>query len=155
MAEAKVTWVQGVQFVGTASGGHSVVLDAPAGRDSWEGFKPSELLLAAVGGCTGVDVVDILRKKRQHFTALRITVTGRQQEDYPHAFKEIDIHYEVRGYGVSDQAVQRAIELSEEKYCSVAATVRGVADIHTSYTVIDDADVQDAPAAAESEVAAV
>lgn len=138
MAEVSVTWVQGAQFVGSGSGGHSIVLDAPEGRAAWEGFKPSELLLAAVGGCTGVDVVDILRKKRQRITGLRITVTGRQQDDFPHAFTDIDIHYAVRGRGVTTQAVERAIELSEEKYCSVAATVRGVAAIHTSYTVVDE-----------------
>lgn len=138
MAEVSVTWVQGAQFVGTGTGGHSVVLDAPTGRETWEGFKPSELLLAAVGGCTGVDVVEILRKKQQKVTGLRITVTGRQQEVPPHAFTDIDIRYAVRGHGVSEQAVKRAIELSQDKYCSVAATVRGVAAIHTSYTVVED-----------------
>ncbi len=138
MGEVAVTWVQGLQFVGSGTGGHSIVLDVPAGRSSWDGFKPGELLLVAVGGCTGVDVVDILRKKRQQVTSLRITVTGRQQEDFPHAFTEIDIHFAVRGRGVSVDAVQRAIELSQEKYCSVAATVRGVATIHTSCTVVDE-----------------
>ena len=143
MAEVNVTWVQGSQFVSSGTGGHSIVLDAPAGRESWEGFKPSELLLAAVGGCTGVDVVDILHKKRQQITGVRITVTGRQQENFPHAFTDIDIHYAVRGHGVSMQAVERAIELSQEKYCSVAATVRGVAAIHTTCTVVDeDRDMQ-------------
>jgi putative redox protein len=138
MGDVSVTWVQGVQFVGTGSGGHSVVLDAPAGRDSWEGFKPSELLLAAVGGCTAVDVVEILRKKRQALSGLRISVHGEQQADPPHAFNEIRVHYEVRGRDINPQAVERAIELSQTKYCSVAATVRGVATIHTSFTVIDD-----------------
>ena len=144
MAEVDVTWVQGVQFIGTGTGGHSIVLDAPAGRESWAGFKPSELLLAAVGGCTGVDVVEILRKKRQQISSLRITVTGRQQDDPPHAFTDIDIHYAIRGRGVSTEAVQRAIELSQEKYCSVAATVRGVAAIHTSCTVVDEEKLQEA-----------
>ncbi len=155
MAEVTVTWVQGVQFVGTGSGGHSVVLDAPAGRSAWDGFKPSELLLAAVGGCTGVDVVDILRKKHQQVTGLRITVTGRQQTEFPHAFTHIDVHYAVRGRSVSKEAVERAIELSEEKYCSVAATVRGVAAIHTSYTVVDEERSQDTAVGVQIDVATV
>jgi putative redox protein len=155
MAEVSVTWVQGAQFVGTDTSGHTVVLDAPEGRTSWEGFKPSELLLAAVGGCTGIDVVDILRKKRQQITGLRITVTGRQQQEFPHAFIEIDVHYAVRGHGVSTQAVERAIQLSEEKYCSVAATVRGVAAIRTSYTVVDEGERQEAGAGVPAHVASV
>ncbi len=138
MAETVVTWVQGAQFVATGEGGHSVVLDAPTGRHTWAGFKPSELLLAAVGGCTGVDVADILRKKRQRVTGLRITVRGHQREEHPRAFNRIELHYEVRGHGVSSRAVEQAISLSEEKYCMVAATVRGVATISTSYTVIDE-----------------
>ena len=155
MAEVTVTWVQGVQFVGTGSGGHSVVLDAPAGRPAWDGFKPSELLLAAVGGCTGVDVVDILRKKHQQVSGLRIIVTGRQQAEFPHAFTEIDVHYAVRGRGVSNEAVERAIQLSEEKYCSVAATVRGVAAIHTSYTVVDEEQPHENAAGADVDIATV
>jgi putative redox protein len=155
MAEVNVTWVQGAQFVSSGTGGHSIVLDAPAGRESWEGFKPSELLLAAVGGCTGVDVVEILHKKRQQISGLRITVTGRQQEELPHAFTDIDIHYAVRGHGVSVQAVQRAIELSQEKYCSVAATVRGVAAIHTSCTVVDEDQPREAAVGVPVDVATV
>jgi putative redox protein len=138
MSEVSVTWVRGQQFVGTGTGGHSVVLDAPVGREQWEGFKPSDLLLAAVGGCTGVDVVEILRKKRQALGGLRIAVTGTQQEDPPYAFVVIDILYTVRGHGLSDDAVRQAIALSQEKYCSVAATVRGVAEIRTRFVIEDE-----------------
>jgi putative redox protein len=130
MAEAGVTWVQGEQFVATGTGGHGIVLDAPGGRDTWQGFKPSELLLAALAGCTAVDVIDILRKKRQ-----RVSARGEQRTEHPKAFERIAVHYEVRGQGISATAVERAIRLSEEKYCSVAATVRGVATITTSYTI--------------------
>ena len=136
MAEVGVTWVQGDQFVATGTGGHSIVLDVPAGRDAWQGFKPSELLLAALAGCTGVDIIDILRKKRQRVSGLRVTARGQQRAEYPQAFDHIEVHYEVRGHDVSTEAVERAISLSEEKYCSVAATIRGVAAIVTSYTII-------------------
>src|SRR5438552_16393307 len=114
MAEVGVTWVQGEQFVATGTGGHSIVLDAPAGRGAWQGFKPSELLLAAVAGCTAVDVIDILRKKRQRVSGLRVSVHGEQREEYPKAFERIAVHYEVRGQGISATAVERAISLSEE-----------------------------------------
>ncbi len=137
-AEAGVTWVQDNQFVATGAGGHSIVVDAPMGRETWQGFKPSELLLAAVASCTAVDVIDILRKKRQTVRGLRVTARGEQREEYPRAFERIHVHYEVSGQNVSTLAVEQAIALSEEKYCMVAATVRGVATITTSYVITED-----------------
>lgn len=150
MADVGVTWVQGEQFVATGTGGHSIVLDAPGGRDSWQGFKPSELLLAALAGCTAVDVIDILRKKRLHVSGLRVTVHGEQREEHPKAFERITVHYEVRGLNVPREAVERAISLSEEKYCSVAATLRGVATITTSFAVLEDSPHDHVRAAASS-----
>jgi len=138
MATANVTWVDGNEFVATDSVGHSIVLDAPAGGDTYRGFKPSELLLAAVAGCTGMDVVTILRKQRQSVTGVRVSASGVTQESYPHAFKQITLTYEFRGRGLRPSAVERAIELSHEKYCMVAATVHGVAEITTKYTIIED-----------------
>jgi putative redox protein len=93
MSDVAVTWVQGQQFVASGSGGHSIVLDAPNGRPAWQGFKPSELLLAALGGCTAVDVIDILRKKRQRVSGLRVSVRGEQHEEYPRPFERIAVHY--------------------------------------------------------------
>jgi putative redox protein len=145
MSDVAVTWVQGEQFVASGSGGHSIVLDAPDGRATWQGFKPSELLLAALGGCTAVDVIDILRKKRQRVSGLRVSVRGEQREEHPRAFERIAVHYEVRGQDVAEAAVERAISLSEEKYCSVAATLRGVAEITTSFTIVEDRSPIDAP----------
>lgn len=150
MAEVGVTWVQGEQFVATGTGGHSIVLDAPGGREAWQGFKPSELLLAALAGCTAVDVIDILRKKRVKVSGLRVTARGEQREEYPRAFECIHVHYEVRGQDVPEEAVERAIGLSEEKYCSVAATLRGVATITSSYAIIADERPDRIPAAAGS-----
>ncbi len=138
MTEVGVTWVQGDQFVATGAGGHSIVLDAPAGRKTWQGMKPTELLLAAVAGCTAIDVIDILRKQRQAVDSLRVTARGVQQEEHPRAFTQIELFYEVRGAGVSGEALERAIHLSHEKYCSVAATVRGVAKISTSYAIKEE-----------------
>ena len=138
MATVDVTWVKGDQFVASGDGGHSIVLDAPAGRDAWQGFMPSELLLAAVAGCTAVDVIDILRTGRQRVSGLRVTATGVQRESFPRAFVRIDLEYAVRGQGVSAEKVERAIALSHEKYCMVSATVSGVAEIQTSFTVVED-----------------
>jgi putative redox protein len=138
MAIADVTWVDGKEFVATDSVGHSIVLDAPEADETYRGFKPSELLLAAVAGCTGMDVVSILRKQRQILTGVRVRASGVTEETYPRAFKQITITYEFRGRDLRPSAVERAIELSHEKYCMIAATVRGVAEIKTQYTIIDE-----------------
>ena len=132
MTAVEVTWIQGDQFVASGDGGHCVVMDAPAGRDTWQGMRPTELLLAAVAGCTAVDVIDILRKMRQGVTGLRVTAQGYQRAEHPRAFERIQLQYEVRGSGISNSAVERAIELSHAQYCSVAATVSGVAQITSS-----------------------
>ena len=135
MGEVQVTWVQNEQFVGTDSTNHSIVLSTA--KDG-TGSKPSDLLLVALGACSGVDVVGILVKKRQDFTGLQIKVSGQQDADPPWTFRKIHIEYIVRGKGISEKAVQQAIELSEDKYCSVAATLRGVAEITSSFQIVED-----------------
>ena len=138
MTSVDITWVRGDQFVASDVAGHSVVLDTPGGREIWGGLKPTDLLLSALGGCTGMDVIGILRKGRQQVSGLRIIVHGDQRESYPRAFDRITIEYEIRGRGISAQAVSRAIELSHEKYCSVAATLSDTVAITTSYTIVED-----------------
>ena len=135
MGQVSVTWVQNEQFVGTDSTNHSIVLST---AQEGTGSKPSDLLLIALAACTGVDVVGILTKKRQHFTGLHIKVDGQQDADPPWTFRKIHIEYIVRGKGLSEKAVQQAIELSEEKYCSVSATVRGVAEITKGFQIVED-----------------
>jgi len=139
MGEVSVTWVQNEQFVGIDSTRHSVVLST--GQDG-TGCKPSDLLLIAIGSCTAVDVVNILSKKRQNMTGLQVKVSGQQDADPPWTFRKIHLEYIVRGKGLSEKAVQQAIELSEQKYCSVSATVRGVAEITTCYQIVEDTCVQ-------------
>jgi len=138
VGQVQVTWVQNEQFVGTDSTNHSIVLST--GQDG-TGAKPSEMLLVALGACTAVDVVGILIKKRQKLTGLQIKVNGQQDADPPWAYRKIHVEYVVHGHGISDKAVQQAIELSESKYCSVAATIRGVAGITSSYQIVEDANV--------------
>ena len=135
MGEVQITWVQNEQFIGTDSTNHSIVLSTA--KDG-TGSKPSDLLLVALGACSGVDVVGILIKKRQSFTGLQIKVSGQQDTDPPWTFRKLHIEYILRGNGISEKAVQQAIELSEDKYCSVAATLRGVAEITSSFRIVED-----------------
>lgn len=135
MASATVQWVTGKRFVGTDSTQHSVVLSTP---DEGVGMKPSELLLVALASCTAVDVVDILAKKRTPLSKLIINATGEQDINPPWTFRKIHLTYQLAGKGLTEKAVEQAIQLSEEKYCSVAATVRGVAEITTSFELLTE-----------------
>ena len=135
MANATIRWVTGKQFVGTDSTHHSVVL-SPA--DVGVGMKPSELLLVALGSCTAVDVVEILAKKHTTLISLEIQVTGEQDVDPPWTFRKFHIQYLLKGKGLTEKAVAQAIQLSEEKYCSVAATVRATAPITTGFEILPE-----------------
>lgn len=97
-----------------------------------------ELLLIALGSCTGVDVISILKKKRQMVTDYRIEVSGERREEFPRSYTRLNVKHIVRGRGLSELAVARAIELSDQKYCSVAATLRGSAEIVTSYEIVEE-----------------
>jgi putative redox protein len=126
-----VKWLEKQQFVGIDSTGHSVVLSSSA---DGVGMKPSELLLVSLAGCTAYDVVEILAKKRQKLESLTIEVQGEQEPDPPWAFRRIHVVYRLRG-DLSDKAVQQAIELSETKYCAVAATLRPAAELTREYEI--------------------
>jgi len=123
--KAQLTWVEGLQFVGLGvASGATCVLDGTAkdgGTDS--GLRPMEALLVSLGGCTGMDVISILKKKRQRVTGFRINIQGVRAADFPRRFTRIELEYVVRGWDISEQAVARSIELSQAKYCSVTATL--------------------------------
>ena len=119
--------------MGIDSTHHSVVLSTP---DEGVGIKPSELLLLAVAACSAVDVVEILTKKRMPLTLLEISSTGEQDADPPWTFRKIRLHYRLSGNGLTEKAVAQAIKLSEEKYCSVAATLRATAEIVTDFEIL-------------------
>ena len=137
-SEVKVKWVESRQFVGIDSTGHSVVVSSP---DDGVGCKPSDLLPLALGSCTAYDVVNILEKKRQKLTGLEITVTGEQDEDAPWAYRKLHVRFTLRGRGLKEKAVRDAIELSETKYCSVAATLRDCVEVSHTFTIIDEESV--------------
>lgn len=135
MPTTTVRWVTGQQFVGMDSNHHAVVL---SGEKEPNGLRPSQMLLIALSSCTAVDVVDILTKKRKPLSRLEIIATGEQDDDPPWAYRKIHLTYRLGGKGLTQKAVQQAIRLSEEKYCSVAATVRGVAEITTEYEILSE-----------------
>jgi putative redox protein len=127
----QIKWLEERQFVGIDSTGHSVVLSSPS---DGVGMKPSDLLLVALAGCTAYDVVDILSKQRQPLVGLTIEVTGDQDPEPPWTFRRMHSIFRLRG-DLDPKAVQRAIELSEEKYCSVAATVRCAAELTWEFEI--------------------
>jgi putative redox protein len=130
-------------FVGVTPSGHAQAIETDSDRRS--AATPMELLLIALGSCTGVDVISILKKKRQHVTDYRIQVSGERREDFPKSYTRLYVKHIVRGHSVSEAAVAQAIELSDTKYCSVAATLRGSAEIVTSYEIVEE-DEENGPA---------
>ena len=123
-------------FVGTSPGGHAQVIETDSARAS--AATPMELLLLALGSCTAVDVVEILRKKRERVTGYRVEVRGERRDEHPRKYTRLEVRHVVRGHNVSEKAVRQAVELSEEKYCSVAATLRPAAEIVSSYEIVEE-----------------
>lgn len=141
--KATIHFAENDFFVGITPSGHAQTIETNSERAS--AATPMELVLLALGSCTGVDVISILRKKRQQVTDYRIEVSGERREELPRSYTRLRVKHIVRGRGISEAAVVRAIELSDTKYCSVAATLRGSAEIVTSYEIVE-ADAENAPA---------
>jgi putative redox protein len=139
MGTTTVRWISGKQFIGIDSTRHSVILSTP---DEGVGIKPSDMLLIALASCTAVDVVEILAKKRMPLDHLEIMCTGEQDQNPPWTFRKIHLRYIVGGKNLTEKAVAQAIQLSEEKYCSVAATVRATAEITTDFEILEEEESQ-------------
>ena len=122
-------------FIGTPPSGHAQVIDSKGDRRAAQ--SPLEMLLVSVAACTAADVISILKKKRQDVTDYNVQIEGTRVDDYPRKFIAFHIHHIVHGRGVSAKAVEDAVELSDTKYCSVAATVRPTATITTSFEIIE------------------
>lgn len=125
-------------FEATSASGHTLLIDTDHDRNSAP--TPIELLLLALGSCTGVDVVSILRKKREDVTDYRVELRGERRAEHPRSYSRIEVHHIITGRNVSEQSIAQAIELSDKKYCSVAATFRPTAEIVSSYEVIEASD---------------
>jgi putative redox protein len=128
MVEARVNWTDGEQFVGMASSGHALVVDSDRERNTAAG--PMELVLVGLCACTATDVVSILRKKREAFTSLTVRAEAERAKKPPTVYESIKLIYTVGG-PVSKKAMEDAVRLSEEKYCSVSAMLQKTAKITT------------------------
>ncbi len=139
MIEARCTLTQPLgtrrQFVVTTGSNHHFLIDDPQGAT---GAKPIELVAAALAGCTAFDVINILRKKRQQVTAYEVRVEADQVTTPPQVFTDVRIHHVVTGVGVSRDAVQDAIRLSEDKYCSVGAMLGKAARLHADFEILEE-----------------
>ncbi|NDJ77575.1 MAG: OsmC family protein [Chloroflexi bacterium] len=141
MAEKKsttVVWRDDMIFTGYNSG-YTVPLDAVkthGGHDA--GISPMGLMLTSLAGCTAMDVISILRKKRQNVTGLEVQVEGIRADEHPRVYTDINVHFVVTGHDVDPAAVERAIELSRDKYCGAAATLRHTAQMTYTHEVIED-----------------
>jgi len=134
--KATVKFVSDDLFLGVTPSGHALPLDT----DSHRSIAPSpvELLLVALGSCTATDVAGILAKKRQHVTSYVVEVTGTRRDEFPRKYTAMKVHHILTGKSLSPTAVAHAIELSDTKYCSVAATLRPTVEIQTSFEIIEE-----------------
>ncbi|HXQ97647.1 MAG TPA: OsmC family protein [Candidatus Limnocylindrales bacterium] len=132
MQVAKIRWVGADQFIAVGPSGHAVPIDSD--RQSNTAPGPMELLLLALGSCTATDVVDILKKKRQRLESLEVEVSGERANEPPAVWVKLEIVYRLKGH-LDEKAVRDAIQLSEDKYCSVAAMLRKTAPIAFRYEI--------------------
>jgi putative redox protein len=134
--QAKVTWSQRMSFTGTADSGFSLPLGAkPAVGGDDDGFRPMELIALGLAGCTAMDVISILQKKRQDIRGFEVVVNGVRADEHPRVFTQLEIEYRIRGMDVDQAAVERAIELSETKYCPAQSMLGEVVPISLKFTI--------------------
>ncbi len=137
--EAKAVWVSGRQFVGESGSGHAVVMDASVkGEGRNTGPSPMEMLLLGMAGCTGIDIVSILEKGRHAVTGVEVALEAERAPEPPMVFTRIEVEYRVRGHNLPEKAVERAIELSETKYCSASVMLGKTAEISTRYVIVEE-----------------
>lgn len=137
MGKVTIRWVEGKMMTGSDTHGHSIVIGPSPDPDDypWAGVKPSDLLLMAAASCSAYDVIEILTKQREPFTDLKVICDSDQMSDPPYTFTRIHLHYQVYGTVKVDK-VEKAIDLSQNKYCSVIATLRPGVPITNSYEII-------------------
>lgn len=136
--EANLRWQGGMQFLAEADSGHALVMDGPpdlGGRNT--GVRPMEMILMGLGGCTGVDVVHILKKSRQAVEDVEVKLSAERAETDPKVFTKIHVHFLVKGDNMNPKHVARAVELSAEKYCSASLMLRGSVDITHSHEIVE------------------
>jgi putative redox protein len=136
--EAKVTWHQGLSFTGTADTGYLVPLGAnPRVGGDDDGFRPMELIATGLAGCTGMDTISILQKKRQDVTDFEVKVHTERADEHPRVFTHIKIEYQITGHGVDEGAVLRAIRLSAKRYCPAQGMLSQIVPIDLEYKIYE------------------
>ncbi len=137
MKTARVKWVENLKFIGDAPSGHSIMIDGPpeiGGDDS--AVRPGELTLVALGGCTAIDVVTILKKMRIEFDSFEVVVNAEPAEEHPKVWTKLHLKYIFKGKNIDESKVKKAIELSQEKYCAVSAMLKKTAELTYEYEII-------------------
>lgn len=137
--EARVVWKERMSFSGTADTGFELPLgsDPSVGGDN-DGFRPVELFAVGLGGCTAMDVISILRKKRQDVTAFEVQVHADRAEEHPKVFTHVVVEYHLTGHDIDEKAVVRAIELSSTRYCPAQGMLKQVVPIELVYHIHED-----------------
>ena len=136
--ETQLKWAGNAAFIGTASSGHTVVMDGPAeggGRNL--GPRPMEMLILGMGACSTYDVVSILKKSRQEITDCEIKITSQRADSDPKVFTDIQLHFIVSGHNLKEKQVERAIKLSAEKYCSASIMLGATANITHDFEIVN------------------
>lgn len=131
--EHRVKWTGDLSFTGTTPERHSVVIDG----DKNIGMSPMDMLLLGTAGCASIDLIMILKKSRQKVVDAWVEISGERQDEMPRYFNRVDMHFVVKGVAIKPAAVERAIELAMEKYCSASAQLAALADIQTSFEIIE------------------
>ncbi len=137
--KVQVTWTgPGLRMLGDVEGGPAIILDSKGIYGHHTGPAPMELMLISLAGCTGMDVIAIMEKKRQPMTNLQVRVEGERAATHPKVYTKIHVEYIAYGKGIDPKALERAIELSATKYCSVQAMLRSTAEITSSYRIVEE-----------------
>jgi putative redox protein len=131
--KAQLNWTEGMQFIARAGKSPAVVLDSSEGGS---GASPMEMVLIGIAGCSAIDVIMIMGKKRVQVTGFQVNITGERAEEYPKRYTDIHIEFVFHGKGIKPKAVEQAIQLSETKYCGAMASLN--ADFKTTYRIVDE-----------------
>ena len=137
--KASIQLLEGSSFAGNSGSGHSVTLDvAPEAGGRNQGIRPMEMILLGLGGCTAIDVLQMLRKGRSNVTDLRVEVNGERADEVPQVFETIHVHFILRGESLYAAKVERSIELSANKYCSATIMLGQVVEITHDFQIVSD-----------------
>ena len=137
--KTRIKWIEDVCLLAESGSGHGVIIDgAPEIGGKNLGVRPMEMLLMGLGGCTSMDVLSILKKQRQQITDCQIEIEAERTDDIPKVFTKIHLHFIVKGHNLKQSAVERAISLSAEKYCSASAMLEKAAEITHDFEIITE-----------------